>query len=195
MINSCNKSLFGFNLKFKNAFTNSVKASSTSPCIAFSSANTSFALSNAGNIACHDDSIYLLSSKPLIWSTCFCNAVLSPLKNSNICITFASRSKALSTSLWVALVFAYISLAFVKASLNSVTTAGMTFSKSAFLAISMAICKANLSVSIAFLTNASLALIKAVLALSICSWVTFSLSKTALTSKIASLNLIQLSTV
>ena len=41
LIKSANKSLFGFNLKFKYALVNASHASSTSACVAFSFPNTS----------------------------------------------------------------------------------------------------------------------------------------------------------
>ena len=98
MIKSFNKSLFGFNLKFKNAVTNSLYASFTSSCIAFTSLYTTLASSNSLSNGVHVVSVYLVESNPVTSSINAFNAVLSPLKNSNFCMILASLSNALFTS-------------------------------------------------------------------------------------------------
>ena len=92
MIKSSNKSLLGFNLKSKNAVTNSLYALFTSSCIAFSSLYTAFASSNSLANVVHVASVYLSASNPVTLSMNTFNAVLSPLIKSNICIACAKRS-------------------------------------------------------------------------------------------------------
>ena len=91
------------NLKFTNAFTNSVYTVFISSCIAFSSLYTLVAAVNASLNGVHVASVYLLPSKPLTLSINAFKVALSPLIKSNICIALASLSNALFTSACVAL--------------------------------------------------------------------------------------------
>ncbi len=111
---------------------------------------------------------------------------MSPFKNSNICIATDNLANDASTSSWVALSLAKITLASSNAAVNSVTTAGTTLSNCSSVtlpAISTAICNAVLltAVSSAF-TKASLASCNTVIALSTSSCVAFTLYKTSFAS-------------
>ncbi len=97
---------------------------------------------------------------------------MSPFKNSNICIATDNLANDASTSSWVALSLAKITLASSNAAVNSVTTADTTLSNCSSVtlpAISTAICNAVLFVSTTFSTKASLVVCNTVKALFISS--------------------------
>ena len=120
MIKSLNRSLFGFNLKFKYALVNASHASSTSACVAFSFPNTSWAASNSGNIACHEDAIYLSSSNPNTLFTIASNNDLSTTSaSSKPFIAACKLSYASSTSSCIAFSLFNTVFAFVNASCNA----------------------------------------------------------------------------
>ena len=104
------------------------------------------------------------------------------MKNSNICIAFARRSNAVSACSWVALASSKTALALANAALNSLTTAGTTFSKSLSVtlsATSTAICKASLLAwsSTSIFSSALIASLSASITWSTSCWVASSFSK------------------